>query len=48
MSQLKGLQRFRCIVPEFANGYLVFNGNSQELSDGIHVRHYTQSETLFT
>lgn len=47
MGLLKGLRRFRTLVPEFARGYLVYNGDSQDLSDGTLVRHYTQSQCLF-
>jgi len=48
MSQLKGLRRFRAIAPEVARTFLIFNGDSHELSDGTCVRHYTKSDTLFT
>ena len=48
MSLLKGLRRFRAIVPEFAGGFLVHNGDSHDLSDGTLVRHYTQSDSLFS
>ena len=48
MSLLKGLRRFRSIAPEGTRGFLVFNGNPNDLSDGTHVRHYTQVHTLFS
>ncbi len=47
MSLLQGLRRFRSVAPEFAKGFLVFNGTAQDLSDGTLVRHFTQSERLF-
>ena len=48
MGLLKGLRRFRTIVPEFARSFLVYNGDSRDLSDGTLVRHFTQSESLFS
>ncbi len=48
MSLLRGLRRFRAMVPEFARGFLVFNGDAQALSDGTLVRNYAESESLFT
>lgn len=48
MSLLKGLRRFRSMVPTFGRGFLVFNGDPHELSDGTLARHYTQADCLFT
>ena len=46
MGLLKGLRRFRAIVPDFSRGFLVYNGESHELSDGTLARHFTQVEAL--
>ncbi len=47
MSLLQGLRRFRSLAPEFAKGFLVYNGIEQDLSDGTLTRHFSQSESLF-
>jgi hypothetical protein len=46
-SLLNGLYRFRTIVSDFARGYLIYNGDPQQPSDGIIVCHYTQSSNIF-
>jgi len=48
MKLLKGLRRFRKIAPRFSRGFVIFNGDPHELSDGTLVRHYTQSDSLFS
>ena len=48
MGQLKGLGRFRAIVPECARRLLVYNGASCDLSDGILVRNFAEVENLFS
>jgi uncharacterized protein len=47
MSLLKGLGRFRGIVPQFSRGVLVYNGDPRILSDGTDVRHFTDAQDLF-
>jgi predicted AAA+ superfamily ATPase len=47
MSLLKGLGRFRGIVPQFSRGVLVYNGDPRILSDGTDVRHFTEAQDLF-
>lgn len=47
MSLLKGLGRFRSIVPRFARGTLIYNGDPHCLSDGIEVRHFEDVAELF-
>lgn len=37
---LKGLKRFRSLVPSFSRGILVYNGRPHEMSDGTLVRHF--------
>jgi predicted AAA+ superfamily ATPase len=41
-SLLKGLGRFRAIVPRFGRGILVYNGEPRRLTDGTEVRHFTE------
>ena len=40
MSFLKGLERLRKIMPNFARGTLIYTGESMELSQGIAVRNF--------
>jgi predicted AAA+ superfamily ATPase len=47
MSLLKGLGRFRGIVPQFSRGVLVYDGDPRILSDGTDVRHFTEAQDLF-
>jgi len=46
-SLLKGLRRLRAIAPGVARSYLIYNGDSMDLSDQTSVRHYTQTDQLF-
>jgi predicted AAA+ superfamily ATPase len=48
MSLLKGLGRFRGIVPRFARGGLIYSGDSHDLSDGSAVRNFKEASTWFT
>ncbi|MFZ9937554.1 MAG: ATP-binding protein [Luteolibacter sp.] len=47
MSLLKGLGRFRGVVPRFARGGLFYSGDSHDLSDGIAVRHFKEAAEWF-
>ena len=47
MSLLKGLRRFRSLVPACTRSYLIFNGDPRVLSDGTTSMHYTQCDRLF-
>lgn len=47
MSLLKGLGRFREIVPRFARGSLLYSGDSHNLSDGTAVRNFREAATWF-
>jgi predicted AAA+ superfamily ATPase len=42
MGLLKGLGRFRAIVPRFGRGILVYNGEPRRLTDGTEVRHFAE------
>lgn len=48
VNQLNGLRRFRSLAPGAARGFLIYNGDPLELSDGTLVRHYTESDRLFS
>jgi predicted AAA+ superfamily ATPase len=48
MSLLKGLGRFRGLVPRFARGGLIYSGDSHDLSDGSAVRNFKEASTWFT
>ncbi len=48
MAQLKGLRRFRGMVPRFARGALICNGDPHNLSDGIAVRSFRDAAPWFT
>jgi predicted AAA+ superfamily ATPase len=48
MSLLKGLGRFRGIVPRFARGGLFYSGDSHDLSDGTAVRHFREVAEWFS
>lgn len=46
LNHLKGLRRFRAVCPGSSRGVLIYNGESQALSDGTLVRHYTEAAEL--
>ena len=45
---VKGLGRFRGLVPRFARGGLIYSGDSHDLSDGSAVRNFKEASTWFT
>jgi hypothetical protein len=47
MSLLKGLGRFREVVPRFARGGLFYSGDSHDLSDGTAVRNFREAANWF-
>jgi hypothetical protein len=47
MSLLKGLGRFREVVPLFARGGLFYSGDSHDLSDGTAVRNFREAANWF-
>ncbi len=47
MGMLKGLDRFRGLVPHFGRGGLVYSGDAHNLSNGIAVCHFTQAADWF-
>jgi len=47
MSLLKGLGRFRSLVPRFARGALLYSGEPHDLSDGTAVRNFREAADWF-
>ena len=46
VSLLKGLRRFESIVPSFARGFLIYNGEARDLSGNTLVRNFRQAGSL--
>ena len=46
MGHLKGIKRIRGIVPNFARGFLVYNGDAHTLSDETRAIHFKQAERV--
>jgi predicted AAA+ superfamily ATPase len=46
-SLLKGIKRFRSLVPNFAKGFLIYNGDSHKLSDNVDILNFSNTETIF-
>lgn len=47
-SLLKGLARFRKVVPRFARGAVIYSGDSLDLSDGTAVRNFRDAASWFS
>jgi len=47
MGMLKGLGRFRGLVPRFAHGSLIYSGEPHGFSDGTRVRNFKELEGMF-
>lgn len=48
VSLLRGLARFRGVVPEFGRGGLIYNGESHDFSDGTAVRNFMEAAAWFS
>ncbi|MBN2803885.1 MAG: ATP-binding protein [Deltaproteobacteria bacterium] len=46
-SQLKGLKRFKKIAPSIGRSFLIYNGESKILSDGIQTKNFKECSTIF-
>jgi hypothetical protein len=47
MGMLKGLERFRGLVPRFAHGSLIYSGEAHGFSDGTRVRNFKELKGMF-